>query len=235
MRSFSDAADAFERLALERVREHLALRFELLDAAAKPRTARNSAPFLLRDTAPPVFVSLSKTTVARPVAGSSCMTLLASLFANRIEPLSPAIGPSALLPSHAHTTFQLWPAAITPGMAAGVGSAGAGGAAVLAAAAAPPPIENGFGGVLHLAVTAANPEFCQACWPWPRSNSDEGFCATAVAASAAQEKQRRQAWIFIVTPPKGSRFSVCAGSVAQGRGTALWVSRLPVWHSRQPM
>ena len=115
----------------------------------KPRTATNNAPFLLRDTAPAVL-TLSKSTVARPVAGSTFMTLPASLFANRIEPLSPAIGPSALLPSQAHTTFQLCPAAITPGIAPGVGNAGAGGAAVFAAAAAPPPIANGLGGVLHL-------------------------------------------------------------------------------------
>ena len=54
-------------------------------------------------------------TVARPVAGSSCITLLASLFANSIVPLSPAMRPSALLPSHDHTTFHVWPAAITPG------------------------------------------------------------------------------------------------------------------------
>ena len=57
------------------------------------------------------------------------MTLLASLFANSIVPSSPAIGPSALLPSHDHTTFQVWPAAITPGIAvaqaAGPGSAAA--------------------------------------------------------------------------------------------------------------
>ena len=53
--------------------------------------------------------------LARPVAGSSLMTLLASLIANRIVPSSPAMMPSAL-PSHDHTTFQVCPAAITPGI-----------------------------------------------------------------------------------------------------------------------
>src|SRR6478736_8306479 len=74
----------------------------------RPRVARNSAPFLLRDRPPPVLV-LSNRIVARPVSGSSFITLPASLFAKRIEPPSPAIGPSALLPSHDQTTFQDWP------------------------------------------------------------------------------------------------------------------------------
>src|SRR6476660_1458000 len=105
-----------------------------------PRTARNNAPFLLRDSAPPVLVSLWST-VARPVAGSSCMTLLASLLANRKAPLRPAIGPSTLLPSHAQTTFHFWPSAMTPGIAIDPsGRAGAGGAT---AAGATTGIEKG--------------------------------------------------------------------------------------------
>ncbi len=57
------------------------------------------------------------------------MTLLASLLANSKEPLRPAIGPSALLPSHDQTTFHFWPDAMTPGMAVdGSGRAGAAGA-----------------------------------------------------------------------------------------------------------
>src|SRR5262249_37898778 len=49
--------------------------------------------------------------LARPVDGSSCMTLLASLFANNTVPLSPAMGPSTLFPSHDQTTFHDCPAA----------------------------------------------------------------------------------------------------------------------------
>src|SRR4029079_1871151 len=105
-----------------------------MTAAGKPRDARNSVPFLLRETAPPVFVSL-KRIFARPVAGSTCITLLASLFAKIIVPSSPAIGPSTLLPSQDHTTFQVWPAAITPGISVvGPGIAGSGGGASVACA-----------------------------------------------------------------------------------------------------
>src|SRR4030095_10250452 len=102
-----------------------------------PLAARNSAPLLLRDRAPPVFVS-RWTIVARPVAGSSFMTLFASLFANSIAPSPPAMMPSALLPSHDHTTFQVCPAAITPGIEVDAGGgAGSGGAALGFAGAAP--------------------------------------------------------------------------------------------------
>src|SRR5687767_11716516 len=113
-------------------------------------------------------------TVARPVAGSSLMTLLASLLANSSAPLSPAMGPSALLPSHDQTTFQLCPAAITSGIAAGRGSAGAGGADALADCPAP-GMENGCGGFEHLARAAASPGFCQDCRLWPRGNDEEGL------------------------------------------------------------
>src|SRR6516162_9635094 len=91
-----------------------------------PRSATNSAPFLLRETAPPVFVSRYRI-LARPVDGSSCITLLASLFANNTVPLSPAMGPSTLLPSHDQTTLHEWPAASTPGIAAVSGRTGSGG------------------------------------------------------------------------------------------------------------
>src|SRR5262247_193243 len=94
-------------------------------AEPSPRSATNSAPFLLRVTAPPVFVSRC-TILARPVDGSSCMTLLASLFANNTVPLSPAMGPSTLLPSHDQTTFHDWPAANTPGIAVVAGRTGPG-------------------------------------------------------------------------------------------------------------
>src|SRR2546426_8274164 len=97
-------------------------------ADPSPRSATNSAPFLPRETAPLVFVS-RWIILARPVAGSSCITLLASLFANSTVPLLPAMGPSTLLPSHDQTTFHDCPAARTPGIAAVGGSAGAGGAA----------------------------------------------------------------------------------------------------------
>src|SRR5215472_1550587 len=102
-------------------------------AEPSPRSATSRAPFLLRETAPPVFVS-RWTILARPVEGSSCMMLLASLFANNTVPLSLAMGPSTLLPSHDQTTFQDCPAASTPGMAAVAGRAGAGGSALAFAA-----------------------------------------------------------------------------------------------------
>jgi hypothetical protein len=66
-----------------------------------PRDATNSAPFLLRDSAPPGFVS-AWTIVAKPVAGSSFITLLASLLAKSTVPVVASNGPSALLPSQAH-------------------------------------------------------------------------------------------------------------------------------------
>src|SRR5215469_10436294 len=97
-------------------------------AEPSPRSATNSEPFLLRETAPPVFVSRYRT-LARPVDGSSCITLLASLFANNTVALSPAMGPSTLLPSQDQTTFHDCPAASTPGIAAVAGRTGTGGAA----------------------------------------------------------------------------------------------------------
>ena len=72
----------------------------------RPRDTRNSAPFLLRDTAPPVFTSRC-TTEASPVAGSIRITLLASLLANSSVPASPAMGPSALLPCQSQTVFHV--------------------------------------------------------------------------------------------------------------------------------
>src|SRR5215510_6197736 len=151
-------------------------------AEPRPRSATNSAPFLLRETAPPVFVS-RWTILARPVDGSSCMTLLASLFANNTVPLSPAMGPSALLPSHDQTTFQACPAASTPGIAAVAGRTGSGGAALAFAAWPAPGIEKGCGGFLHLASTVFSPGFCQLCMLLPRGNEDDGLCAETTAAA----------------------------------------------------
>src|SRR6185312_9840319 len=130
-------------------------------AEPSPRAATNSAPFLLRDTAPAVLMFPYKT-LASPVAGSICMTLPASLLANITEPLSPAMGPSTLLPSHDQTTFQDCPAASTPGIAVVAGRTGSGGAVLPAALLM--GIANGFGGVLHFASTALIPGFCQLCW-----------------------------------------------------------------------
>src|SRR5215471_4057501 len=113
-----------------------------------PRAATNSAPFLLRETAPAVL-TLSWATFARPVAGSNWMTSPASLFANSTVPLSPAIGPSTLLPCHDQTTFQLSTASSTPGIDAVGGSTGSGGAAEAAAAFPALGIANGCGGFLH--------------------------------------------------------------------------------------
>src|SRR6188474_37717 len=114
-----------------------------------PRDTRNSAPFLLRATAPPVLTSLWMT-VASPVFGSIRMTLLASLFANSSVPPSPAIGPSALLPCQSHTVFQLWPAAMTFGMA-GDGATGGSGGGVAGCGSFEMGMPNGAGFVLHLA------------------------------------------------------------------------------------
>src|SRR4029453_13456937 len=102
-----------------------------------PLAARNSAPLLLRESAPPVLV-VRVTIRARPGAGSSFITLFASLFANSMAPSPPAMMPSALLPSHDQTTFQFCPAAITPGIAVDAGGgAGSGGAALRFAGGAP--------------------------------------------------------------------------------------------------
>src|SRR5262245_41668726 len=118
-----------------------------------PRSATNSAPLLLRETAPAVLMSPCAT-FASPVAGSNWMTSPASLFAKSTVPLSPAIGPSTLLPSHDQTTFQLSTASSTPGIDVVGGSTGAGGAAVAAAPLPEPPapgMANGCGGFLHCA------------------------------------------------------------------------------------
>src|SRR5215471_15225605 len=134
-------------------------------AEPSPRSATNSAPFLLRETAPPVFVSRWMI-LARPVDGSSCMTLLASLFANNTVPLSPAMGPSTLFPSHDQTTFHDCPAARAPG------------------------IEKGGGGFLHFASTFFSPGFCQLCMLLPRGNEDDGLCAETTAAVQATTTAR---------------------------------------------
>src|SRR5580704_12941362 len=110
------------------------------------------------------------------------MTLLASLFANITVPLSTAIGPSTLLPSHDQTTFHDCPAASTPGIADVDGRTGSGGAAFAFARSAP-GIENGCGGFLHLASTFFMPGFCQLCMLFPRGNEDAGLCAKTTAAA----------------------------------------------------
>src|ERR1700722_9064514 len=151
-------------------------------AEPSPRSATNSAPFLLREIAPPVFVS-RWTILARPVAGSICITLLASLFANNTVPLSPAMGPSTLLPSQDQTTFHDCPAARTPGIAAVDGSAGTGGAAFAFNDWPAMGIANGFGGFLHFASTSFSPGFCQLCILLPRGKEDDGLCAETTAAA----------------------------------------------------
>jgi hypothetical protein len=81
------------------------------------------------------------------------MTLPASLFAKRMAPLSAAIGPSTLLPSHDQTAFQVCLASSTPGIDIVGGRTGAGGAAAVAGLAAT-EIANGCGGFLHFASAA---------------------------------------------------------------------------------
>src|SRR5215207_1352118 len=122
--------------------------------------------------------------VARPVAGSMRMTLFASLFANSSVPLSPAMGPSALLPCQSHTVFHVWPAAITFGIAVAGGTGGSSGG-VAGCGAVETAMPNGAGFVWHLASTPASPGFCQACWLVPRGKADEGLWAAAVAVAQA--------------------------------------------------
>jgi hypothetical protein len=81
------------------------------------------------------------------------MTLPASLSAKRMAPLSAAIGPSTLLPSHDQTTFQLCLASNTPGIDMVGGRTGARGA-VAVAGLLPTEIANGCGGFLQLASVA---------------------------------------------------------------------------------
>src|SRR5512139_527758 len=150
--------------------------------APRPRDSTNSAPFLLRDTPPPVFTS-SYAMRAMPVAGSISMTLLASLFANSSLPPSAAIGPSALLPCQCQTTFQAWPAAMTPGMAVvGAGVAGSGGSCVSPSVRRMLSRLRTFGLVVHFASAALKPGFCHACNPLPRLNEDDALWAEAAAA-----------------------------------------------------
>ncbi|MGH9808550.1 MAG: hypothetical protein ACRD9W_15105, partial [Terriglobia bacterium] len=96
------------------------------------------------------------------------------MFANNTMPLSPAMGPSTLLPSQDHTTFHDCPAASTLGIAEVAGRAGSGGAAFAFADEAAIGIENGFGGLLHFASTFLSPGFCQLCMLLPRGNAEEG-------------------------------------------------------------
>src|SRR5580658_2720565 len=124
--------------------------------------------------------------LARPVAGSICITLLASLFANNTAPLSPAMGPSTLLPSHDQTTFHDCPAASTPGIATVAGRTGSSGAALEFADEPAPGIENACGGFLHFASTFLIPGFCQFCMLLPRANEEDedgGLCAETTAAA----------------------------------------------------
>src|SRR5688572_10789875 len=125
------------------------------------------------------------------------MTLLASLFANRIVPSFAAMGPSALLPSHDQTTFQFWPAAITSGMAddAGSGAHSGGGPAFAGSALAVATCLSRStlrgGGVLHLARTPGSPGSCHACRPLPRGWLEDG--PWAAAATAAETKSSARA------------------------------------------
>src|SRR5687768_1354376 len=117
------------------------------------------------------------------------MMLLASLFANRIVPSFAAMGPSALLPSHDQTTFQFWPAAITPGMADDTGSGAHSGCfpafagSAFAAATCLSRSALRGGGVLHFARTPGSPGFCQACRPLPRAWLEDGLWAAATTAT----------------------------------------------------
>src|SRR5687767_6503081 len=126
-------------------------------------------------------------TVASPVAGSSFMTLPASLFANSMVPSSPAMMPSALLPSHDQTVLHVCPAATTPGIAGDGAAAGAsgGGAALagsaLALATCAARCVGGCGGLLHFARTPGYPGCCHACWPVPRGKDDDGPWADAAS------------------------------------------------------
>src|SRR5579863_8322121 len=111
------------------------------------------------------------------------MMLLASLFAKSTVPLSPAMGPSTLLPCHDHTTFHDWPAASTPGIAVVAGSTGSGGAAFAFDERPAPGMEKGFGGFLHFASTLLSPGFCQLCMLLPRGNELDGLWAYITGAA----------------------------------------------------
>src|SRR5437867_9605802 len=126
------------------------------------------------------------------------MTLLASLFANNTVPLSPAMGPSTLLPSQDQTTFHDCPAASTPGIAAVAGRTGSGGAAFAFADWPAPGIEKGCGGFLHFASTFFSPGFCQFCILLPRGNEDDGLCG-ATTTTAHPTTTARAICDFIVT------------------------------------
>ncbi len=75
----------------------------------------NSAPLLLMDKAPPVFVSRNRT-VSLPF-WSSWMTALLLFCAISNTPSEVATIPSALLPSTVQSIFQRAPGAITPRIA----------------------------------------------------------------------------------------------------------------------
>src|SRR2546428_11105468 len=93
-----------------------------------------------------------------------------------MSPFLSARRPSALLPLTSHTLVHFCPAAMTPGIAVTVYSAGGGGkvAGAAAGAAAPPcapparpaapgPPPRAGGGVLQVAMSAWEPESCVAC------------------------------------------------------------------------
>src|SRR5690606_37454725 len=137
---------------------------------------------------------------ARPVSGSRRITLLASLFAKSIVPSSSAMMPSALLPSHDHTTRHVSPAAMTPGISSEFGRAGGGGGAVSSAAAPPPPSRNAGGRFRHWSSTAGSPGSCQACKLSPRAKAEEGLCAAA--AEAAQPSSTPSAILVLMATPR---------------------------------
>src|SRR6185503_16317709 len=94
---------------------------------------------------------------------------------------------------------------MTPGIAAGVGNAGAGGASVRGGPPPPPPMLNGCGFFEHLSSTAASPGFCQDCWLLPRAKAEDGLCAAAVATAPQPKSTARASVVFIVGPLGGCR------------------------------
>src|SRR5262249_27115401 len=97
-------------------------------------------------------------------------------------PLSPAIGPSTLLPSHDQTTFHDCPAASTLGIAAVAGRIGSGGATFAFAGCPAPGIGKGGGGFLRFLKNFFSAGFCPLL-VLPRGNEDDGLCATTTAAA----------------------------------------------------
>ena len=196
------SADAIERLAAERVREHFALRLELNDAGPKAaRQHEQRAVLAARHRAARVHVFVSDAgqarrrvhlhDVARVVVREQQLAVVGG---------DRAVGVVALpMPDD------------FPGLAGGDDAGDGGGrrgrgrlGRLLRVARPTARRSRGCarsGRVAHCARAAARPGFCQACRPVPRLKADEGLCAEA-AAAVQPTSTARASVDFIVSPPK---------------------------------